>query len=150
MFAMKFCRVASVVFVTAMLSGCYFGRSSIRTSDGGTYDIYNNGRYICSTDGDCSVTTRGAFGSTIFEAQKNGTTVGERSISRDITLASVLWMPFTYCLSIFIYQAYPDEIVIPVDAGKIPRSEGSPWRESEQETPASGNAGGSVWERPIY
>ena len=150
MFAMRFCRVASVAFIAVALSGCYFGRSSIRTADGGTYDIYTNGRYICSTDGDCSVTTRGAFGSTIFEAQKNGTTVGQTSVSREITLASVLWMPFTYCLSLFVYQAYPDEIVIPVDADKVPYSSGSPWRANAQEKPASENAGGSVWDRPIY
>ena len=131
-----------------MLSGCYFGRSTIRTSDGGNYDIYADGRYVCSTDGDCSITTRGAMGKTLFEAQKGETVAGQDIVSREITLASVLWMPFTYCLSLFIYQAYPDEIVIPINRDYVP-SQGNAWQ-SDKQNPASNNAGGSVWDRPIY
>ena len=143
-----------VAFTAAMLSGCYFGRSTIRTSDGGNYDIYADGRYICSTDGDCSITTRGAFGNTLFEAQKGETVVGQRSLSRDVTFASVIWMPFTYCLSLFIYQAYPDEIVIPVDQDKVPLA-GNSWQTESSSVPsgssgATHTTGGSAWDKPIY
>ena len=154
MFAERICRITLVAFTAAMLSGCYFGRSTIRASDGGNYDIYADGVYLCSTDEDCSVTTRGAFGNTLFEAQKGETVAGQRSVSRDVTFASVIWMPFTYCLSLFIYQAYPDEIVIPIDQDRVPVVQGSAWQTDSSPSAASSGSsnasGGSVWDRPIY
>ena len=155
MFAKLLCRITTVAFVAATLSGCYFGRSTIRAADGGNYDIYADGRYICSTGDECSISTRGAMGKTLFEAQKGETVVGQDIVSREITLATVLWMPFTYCLSLFIYQAYPDEIVIPVDQSVLPVTQGNPWRSESSPQPAassgSSNASGSsVWDRPIY
>ena len=144
-----------VAFVAAMLSGCYFGRSTIRASDGGNYDIYADGVYLCSTDEDCSVTTRGAFGNTLFEAQKGETVAGQRSVSRDVTFATVMWMPFTYCLSLFIYQAYPDEIVIPIDPAVAPVNSESSWQAESSSTSSTTtrtteSTGGSVWDKPIY
>ena len=144
-----------VAFAAAMLSGCYFGRSTIRASDGGNYDIYADGRYLCSTDdGECSVSTRGAMGKTLFEAQKGETVVGQDIVSREVTFASVIWMPFTYCLSLFVYQAYPDEIVIPVDQDKVPLA-GNSWQAESSPVPSASSkttntTGGSVWDKPIY
>jgi hypothetical protein len=153
MLAQRIYRVAALALVTALLSGCYFGRTAIRTSDGGSYDIYADGRYICSTDDDCSVTTRGAMGKTMFEAQRGETVVGQDVVSREITFASVIWMPFTYFLSLFLYQAYPDEIVIPVDPSKAPA--GSSWGVQSAPAPSATSGttnatGGSVWDKPIY
>ncbi|PWJ67405.1 hypothetical protein SAMN05720473_101276 [Fibrobacter sp. UWB15] len=154
MFALRIFRIATLAMVTALLSGCYFGRSAIRTSDGGNYDIYADGRYICSTDGDCSITTRGGMGKTLFEAQRGDVVVGQDIVSREITFASVIWMPFTYCLSLFIYQAYPDEIVIPVNQDKVPQTVYS-WQQEPTPVPSSSSGttsttGGSVWDKPIY
>ena len=134
-----------VAFSAAMLSGCYFGRSTIRASDG---------RYVCSTDEDCSIGTRGAMGKTLFEAQKGETVVGQDIVAREITFASVIWMPFTYCLSLFVYQAYPDEIVIPVDQDKVPLA-GNSWQAESSPVPSASSkttntTGGSVWDKPIY
>ena len=155
MFAMRVSRIVLVAFVAAMLSGCYFGRSNIRTSDGGNYDIYVDGRYLCSTDEDCSITTRGAFGNTLFEAQKGNRVVGQRNVSRDVTAASILWMPFTCYLSIFVYQAYPAEIVIPIYDDVKPEPTRNAWREETSENPStsteeSNTSGVSAWEKPIY
>ncbi|WP_405339943.1 hypothetical protein [Fibrobacter sp.] len=143
-----------VAFSAAMLSGCYFGRSTIRTSDGGSYDIYADGRYVCSTDEDCSIGTRGAMGKTLFEAQKGETVVGQDIVAREITFASVIWMPFTYCLSLFVYQAYPDEIVIPIDQDKVAQTTTS-WQPGTSTVPSASSetnnaTGGSVWDKPIY
>lgn len=154
MFAQRIFRVATLALVTALLSGCYFGRSAIRTSDGGSYDIYADGRYICSTDEDCSITTRGGIGKTVFEAQRGDVVVGQNIVSREITFASVIWMPFTYCLSLFVYQAYPDEIVIPVNQDKVPLTSNS-WQAESTPVPSSSSGttsttGGSVWDKPIY
>ena len=145
-----------VALVATMLSGCYFGRSTIRTTDGGTYDIYADGRYLCSTDEDCSISTRGGMGKTLFEAQKGETVVGQDIVSREITFASVIWMPFTYCLSLFVYQAYPDEIVIPIDPALVPANSGNSWQAESSPTPSATttrttqSTGGSVWDKPIY
>lgn len=148
MFASRICGIMLVALVATMLSGCYFGRSTIRTTDGGTYDIYADGRYLCSTDEDCSISTRGGMGKTLFEAQKGDHVVGQDIVSREITAATVLWMPFTYCLSLFLYQAYPDEIVIPVESGSAPLMQES-WQSESSGTPAP-SVGGSVWDKPIY
>jgi hypothetical protein len=154
MFAQRIYRVAALALVTALLSGCYFGRTAIRTSDGGTYDIYADGRYLCSTDEECSITTRGAMGKTVFEAQKGETVVGQDVVSREVTAATFLWMPFTYFLSVFLYQAYPDEIVIPVDPSVVPMASDS-WGAKSAPVPSAtsqttNTTGGSVWDKPIY
>jgi len=63
-----------------------------------------------------------------------------------VTLASILLMPFTFYLSAFLYQAYPDEIVIYVDDDNLP--------ESREEKKSFGSTesydGGSAWEKPIF
>lgn len=154
MFALRIYRVATLALVTALLSGCYFGRTTIRTTDDGIYDIYADGRYLCSTDEECSITTRGAMGKTVFEAQKGETVVGQDVVSREVTAATFLWMPFTYFLSVFLYQAYPDEIVIPVDPSVVPMASDS-WSAKSAPVPSAtsqttNTTGGSVWDKPIY
>jgi len=143
-------RLFAVVFILVALSsltGCYFGRSYIQASNGGSYDIYEDGNYICSTGDECAVTTRGALGTHVFEAQKGNTVVGHKSISRSITVASILLMPFTFYLSPFLYQAYPDEIVIYIDESALEESR-------NDRTGSSGTSdhfsGGSDWEKPIF
>ena len=143
MFAKRISRIVLVALATATLFGCYFGRTAVRASDGGSYDIYADGRYICSTDEECSVTTRGAMGKTLFEAQKGETVVGQDIVSREVTFASVVWMPFTYFLSL-----------IPVDQEKVPLA-GNTWQPESSPVPSSSSGtsattGGSVWDKPIY
>ena len=134
-----------------MLTGCYFGRSEIKASDGGIYDIYADSRYVCSTNGDCSVTTRGVMGNVSFRAQTGDKVVGHSSVPREVTVGSILWMPFTYCLSLFLYQALPDVIVIPIDEPSAPVPYAPKWKSEEPDASVSSDdAGGSIWEKPLY
>ena len=85
---------------------------------------------------------------------KGETVVGQDIVPREITAASVLWMPFTYFLSLFLYQAYPDEIVIPVDPSMAPMT-GDAWGAKSAPVPSAASqttntTGGSVWDKPIY
>ncbi len=94
------------------------------------------------------------MGKTLFEAQKGETVVGQDIVAREITFASVIWMPFTYCLSLFVYQAYPDEIVIPIDQDKVAQTTTS-WQPGTSTVPSASSetnnaTGGSVWDKPIY
>ena len=101
------------------LTGCFAGRSSIVASQYAStpYDIYFNGNLLCKMgdDYDCSLQTRGTSNGGILEAYLDGRRVGAVAIHRSISLASILWMPLTYGLSIFTYKAYPSEIEIPID-----------------------------------
>lgn len=68
-----------------------------------------------SSDDDCSFQTRGTRAGGLLEARLNGRVVGSINIHREITMASILFSPFTYLTSIWLYKAYPDEIEIPID-----------------------------------
>lgn len=133
------------------LTGCYFGRSKIVVSDGGSYEIYANESYVCSTsNSDCSLTKRGGSGEVQLRAVKNGEVAGETYVSRSITAASVIWAPFTYYTSLFIYKAYPDEIYIYVgdrERYNLSTENGGPsiWRDTEH----SQSNEGSVWDKPL-
>lgn len=137
------------------LTGCFFGRSKIVVSDGGNYDVYANDEYICSTrNDDCSLPQRGATAPVHLQAVKNGVVAGETDASRSITVASILWAPFTYYTSLFIYKAYPDEIYIYVSDGD--RNQEDPAKRYYREEPGwdskkstSGSNSGSVWEKPL-
>ena len=58
---------------------------------------------------------------------------------RSISFASILWAPFTYLSSIWLYQAYPDEIEIPIDTYLLRGGSNS----------SDFDNGGSVWDRPV-
>lgn len=115
-------KVLSILLLASLsfsLTGCFSGRTSIVASQYAStpYDIYFNGNLLCkmSDNYDCSIATRGISNSGILEAYLDGQRVGVVAIHRSISLASILWMPLTYGLSIFVYKAYPDEIEIPID-----------------------------------
>lgn len=146
-----------VLLITALsLTGCFFGRSKIVVSDGGNYDIYANDQYVCSTKkSDCSLQQRGTSDPVRLEAVKDGTVYGETTTSRSITVASILWAPFTYYSSLFLYKAYPDEIYIYVGdrdrhkEGGVERYKNSDgeWKTEEN---TSGSSSGSVWDKPLF
>lgn len=97
------------------LSGCYFSRTSIHTTDGGSYQIYGNGELLCEDSQDCKIQQRGAPRTLELEAVKNGNVVGKTTTKREITTASVVWGFFTYFVTLYVYEAYPDEVFIPLD-----------------------------------
>lgn len=116
-------KVLSILLLASLslsLTGCFAGRTSIVASQytSTPYDIYFNGNLLCkmSDESDCTIQTRGISNSGILEAYLDGQRVGAVAIHRSISLASILWMPLTYGLSIFVYKAYPDEIEIPIDS----------------------------------
>ena len=47
---------------------------------------------------------------------ENNNVVGSLPVRRSITLASILWMPFSYCISLFVYQAYDGDFMIYINA----------------------------------
>ena len=105
--------LASTLFLS--LSGCYLSRTTIATTDGRDYQIYGNGVLICENSTDCKIGQRGTPNTLDLEAVKGGTVVGKKTIKREITTASVMWGFFTYFTTLFLYQAYPDNVYIPID-----------------------------------
>lgn len=144
-----------VLLLVLPLTGCFFGRSKIVVSDGGNYDVYANDEYICSTrNDDCSLPQRGGTAPVHLQAVKDGVVAGETDASRSITAASILWAPFTYYTSLFIYKAYPDEIYIYVDdreqfRDRFENRYGGSDTMQKQEDASSRSDGGSVWEKPL-
>ena len=123
---------------TLMMTGCFTGQSSIVASSysGAPYEIYANGKHICTmnSDNSCSIKTRGASDPIYFEAFKDGNLVGSIRASRHVTPASILWVPFTYATSFWLYRAFPDELEIPIDKQALRNN--------------SPDDGISVWDKP--
>ena len=115
---MKKTKNISLLFVSLLaltLTGCYLSRTSISTTDGHDYQIYGNGVLLCESSTDCKIGQRGTPNTLDLEAVKGGTVVGRKTIKREITTASVFWGFFTYFTTLYIYQAYPDNVYIPID-----------------------------------
>lgn len=127
--------------VSLSLTGCFAGRTSVTASQYASrpYDIYLNGQPVCrmGSDEDCSFQTRGTRAGGMLEAYLDGQRVGAVEVHRSISAASILWIPLTYGMSLFLYKAYPDDIEIPIDT-YVTRPSYS--NNNEQ--------GGSVWDRP--
>ena len=123
-----------------MMTGCFTGQSSISASNysGAPYEIYANGKHICTmrSGNDCSIGTRGSSDPIYIEAFKDGTVVGSIRISRHVTPASILWVPFTYASSFWLYRAFPDDIEIPIDRNALKAN--------------SPDDGISVWDKPYH
>jgi hypothetical protein len=138
-------KILSILLLAAVsvnLTGCFAGRSSIVASQYGSkpYDIYLNGNPICrlGSDEDCTVQTRGTRAGGQLEAYMDGQRVGSVNIHREVTFMSILFMPVTYCLSFWLYKAYPDEIEIPIDSYVLRTGNNN----------SGFSNGGSVWDRP--
>ena len=97
------------------LCGCFAGRTKIAAADGRSYEVYGNGALLCESSQDCKITQRGSPHTIDLELVKNGKIVGSKSIRREMTTASVLWGFCTYFASLYLYQAYPDEVFIPIN-----------------------------------
>lgn len=104
-----------VSLLALTLSGCYLSRTTIATTDGRDYQIYGNGVLLCENSTDCKIGQRGTPNTLDLEAVKGGTVVGRKTIKREITSASVFWGFFTYFTTLYLYQAYPDNVYIPID-----------------------------------
>lgn len=125
------------------LTGCFSGRTSVVATQYASepYDLYLNGNLVCKlgSDDDCSFQTRGTRAGGVLEAYLNGHRVGSIQIHRTMSFASLLWAVPTYTLSLWLYQAYPDEIEIPIDSYVM---------KATYEDGNSGESAVSVWDRP--
>lgn len=111
-------RIAAITIISVAafsLSGCYLSRTHLHTTDGKSYEIYGNGVLLCEDSQDCSIAQCGTPYIMELEAVKNGTVVGKKTIRRHITAESVLWGFATYFTSLYLYQAYPKNVNIPID-----------------------------------
>ena len=132
------------------LSGCYLNRTAIATTDGRSdYKIYGDGELLCESSYDCKIPQRGAPHTMELEAVKGNTVVGRTTIKREITTSSILWGFCTYFITLYIYQAYPDNVFIPIDYNneivnrKVREtSTGSNWETSPYKSQ------GSSWDAP--
>jgi len=124
---------------TLTLSGCFTGQTSITASQytSKPYQIYINGKQYCqmSSGNDCTIQTRGTYNEIYIEAFLDGEKVGDLRTSRHVTLASILWMPFTYWSSYWLYRAFPEDIEIQINDRAL------------RETLPEGQV--SVWDRPF-
>jgi len=137
------------IFVVAIFSmsmtGCFSGRTNVVASSYSSepYDIYLNGKLLCSLgdDEECTFQTRGTRAGGRLEARLNDQKVGSIRIHRSITPLTVLWT-FIFIPSIWLYQAYPDEIEIPIDKRDLQRA-----KMGKAEF-GSSTTSESVWDKP--
>ncbi|SHK70350.1 hypothetical protein [Fibrobacter sp. UWB12] len=137
-------RVLPILLLTSMslnLTGCFSGRTNIVATQYASrpYDIYLNGYLVCKmgNDDDCSFQTRGTRAGGILEAYLDGQRVGSIEVHRSMSFATLLWALPTYTLSLWLYQAYPDEIEIPIDTYVL-----------RQDYKGNSTESVSVWDRP--
>jgi hypothetical protein len=132
------------------LSGCYLNRTTISTTDGRDYKIYGDGELLCESSQDCKIAQRGTPHTMELKAVKGNTVVGRTSIKREITTASVMWGFCTYFITLYLYQAYPDNVFIPIDYSSeivsrtVRETGGNDWNTSPYKSQ------GSAWDRPGY
>jgi len=125
------------------LSGCYFGRTQIQTTDGRSYQIYGDGELLCEDSQDCKIQQRGTPHTLELEAVKNGQVVGKTTTKREITTASIFWMFCTGYVSLYFYQAYPDDVYIPLDYS-------NPAVNEKLQNSSGGFAGGDSWSKSPF
>lgn len=114
-------RFLTLSLVVLFLTGCWSGTTYVYTSNGASYDIYKvndtERQLVCLRGEPCKLRTRGTPDQALLQAvDENNNVVGSLPIRRSITLASILWMPFSYCVSLFVYQAYDDDFMIYINA----------------------------------
>ena len=138
-------RIVSILLLAAVsvnLTGCFAGRTKVIASQYASrpYDIYLDGKPVCrmGDDEDCTFQTRGTRAGGQLEAFLDGQRVGSIEVHRSMSFMSILFAPFTYTLSLWLYQAYPDEIEIPIDNYMMRYSTNN----------NNENSGISVWDRP--
>ena len=111
-------RIVTLLAISAFalsLRGCYLSRTHLHTTDGRSYEIYGDGVLLCEDSQDCSIPQCGTPHRMELEAVKNGTVVGRTTIRRRITSETILWGFATYFTSLYLYQAYPKNVNIPID-----------------------------------
>lgn len=147
-------RIASTICTAAIalsLSGCYLSQTHISTTDGRSYKIYGNGELLCEDSQDCKIGQRGTPNTLELEAVKGGQVVGRTTITRQITTASILWMFYTCYTSLYFYQAYPDNVYIPLDYSradliKDSQTSSDGWGSATDWNTSPYKSSGSVWD----
>jgi len=148
-FTVRNIALLGLLAMASALSGCYMGRTTITTTDGRDYKIYGDGELLCESTSDCTIPQRGTPHTIELEAVKGNTVVGKTTISREITTSSIAWGFITYFVSLYVYQAYPDHVYIPLDYNneilnrKLSESGGGDWNVSPLESK------GSAWDAPM-
>lgn len=131
---------------TLCLCGCFLSQTKIMATDGRSYEVYGNGALLCDDSQDCKIGQRGSPSTLDLELVKNGKVVGNTTIRREITTASVLWGFCTYFTSLYLYQAYPNEVYIPIYyGGYAVKDDSDPHKASWDTSPLSKSE--SVWDK---
>ena len=140
----KVFQILTIATLSLGLTGCFSGRTSVVATQYASrpYDLYLNGNLVCKlgSDDDCTFQTRGTTAGGQLEAYLDGQSVGAIEVHRGISFASILWIPLTYGMSLFLYKAYPDEIEIPIDSYVL--------RSGYRSDNGDSFGSGSVWDRP--
>ena len=137
---------AACLATSLCLCGCFFSQTKIMAADGRNYEVYGNGALLCESSQDCKISQRGSPHTLDLELVKNGKIVGSKSIRREMTTASVLWGFCTYFTSLYLYQAYPDEVFIPINYRNYSETESPSGQKSSWDTsPLSESE--SVWDK---
>lgn len=123
---------AACLATSLCLCGCFFSKTKIMATDSRSYEVYGNGALLCEDSQDCRIPQRGSPSTLDLELVKNGKVIGHTTVRREITTASVLWGFCTYFTSLYLYQAYPNEVFIPINYGgyaetDYPISQKSSW-----------------------
>ncbi len=135
---MRTISIIGLSVLTLALSGCYLSRTHIHTTDGKSYQIYGDGILLCEDSQDCNIPQRGTPHTLELEAVKNGNVVGRTTTKREITTASVFWGFLTYFVTLYVYEAYPDDVYIPLDYS-------NPMVNEQIKNSNSGFSGGDSW-----
>lgn len=145
---MNFRRIAYLAIFALMLplTGCFAGRSHIHATDGRSYQVYADGALICEDSQECKIGTRGTPKRLELELVKNGRVVGSKTVNREITGASIFWGFFTYFTSLYLYQAYPNDIYIPINYNNERNYSNSENNSASWDDTPYKNAG-SVWDK---
>ncbi len=88
----------------------------------------------------------------MVEAKDGNLVLGQVSMSRSITAGSVFLAFFTYFTSLYWYEAYPDEITIPINISAGLRKKvnnnswDAPYKDSEDSETGTAT---SQWDQPF-
>ena len=140
--------VFGLLAIAMTLSGCYMNRTAIRTTDGRNYKIYADDELLCESSTDCRIPQYGTPQSMELKAVMGNTVVGKTTIKREINGASIAWGFFTYFITLYVYQAYPSYVYIPIDYNNdvvsktVREGSGTDWNASPYDSK------GSSWDAP--
>ena len=137
---------AACLATSLCLCGCFFSKTKIMATDSRSYEVYGNGALLCEDSQDCRIPQRGSPSTLDLELVKNGKVIGHTTVRREITTASVLWGFCTYFTSLYLYQAYPSEVFVPINYSVYSPEDNSNSRKSSWDTSPLTESE-SVWDK---